>query len=73
MSETLQQLILDTLNEQSVINDSRSLILPGKSDPAASPDEQMIVLGALNSLLSREVLVPSCHLLNSQPMSLSDG
>jgi hypothetical protein len=72
MSEALQQLILDTLNEQSVIEDSRSLILPGKSNPALSPDDQTIILGALNSLLSREVLAPSCHLLNSQPMSLPD-
>jgi len=55
MSETLQKLILDTLEAQSSINDSRSLILPGKTQPASANEDQILVLGALNSLLSREV------------------
>lgn len=57
MSESLQKLILDTLDSQSTIKDTRSLILPGQSTPADSHDAQIIILGALNSLLSREVCI----------------
>ena len=55
MSETLQKLILDTLESQSSINDSRSLVLPGETQPASANEDQILILGALNSLLSREV------------------
>jgi len=55
MAEALQQLILDTLDAQGVVQDTRSLVLPGQSSPATSGDDQIVILGALNSLLSREV------------------
>ena len=55
MSETLQKIILDTLESQSSINDSRSLVLPGKTQPASANEDQIMILGALNSLVSREV------------------
>jgi phenylalanyl-tRNA synthetase alpha chain len=51
----LQQLILDTLNEKSTIPDTRALVIPGESSPAVSQDAQITILGALNSLLSRDV------------------
>jgi phenylalanyl-tRNA synthetase alpha chain len=55
MAEGLQQLILDTLHADSTIPDTRLLVIPGQSEPAASQDAQIIILGALNSLLSRDV------------------
>jgi len=55
MSEALQKLILDTLESQGTIKDTRSLILPGNDHSAYPSEEQIIILGALNSLLSREV------------------
>ena len=55
MSESLQQLILDTLDAHSTIPDTRSLLVPGKSQPATSNEDQILILGALNSLLSRQV------------------
>jgi len=55
MAEALQQLILDTLDAQGVIPDTRALVIPGQTSPASSGDDQIIILGALNSLLSREV------------------
>lgn len=55
MAETLQQAILDTLDARSTIKDTRDLILPGQSAPAASHEAQITILGALNSLLSRDV------------------
>lgn len=58
MAEALQQLVLDTLQANEVIQDSRTLILPGQSHSAASHEDQIVVLGALNSLLSRDV---RCH------------
>lgn len=54
MAEQLQQLILDTLDTQSTLPDSRALKIPGQSSPASSHDAQITILGALNSLLSRE-------------------
>ena len=56
MAEAIQQLILDALDSQGKIKDTRTLVLPGQSDAAASQDAQIAILGALNSLLSREVL-----------------
>ena len=55
MAEAIQKLILDTLNEHGTIKDTRTLVLPGHVDPAATHDAQIIILGALNSLSSREV------------------
>jgi phenylalanyl-tRNA synthetase alpha chain len=55
MAESLQRLILDILEKSNTINDTRSLTIPGQSTQAASPDAQITILGALNSLLSRDV------------------
>ena len=55
MAEAIQQLILDTLDSQAKIKDTRTLVLPGQSDAAVTQDAQITILGALNSLLSREV------------------
>lgn len=55
MSEALQKLILDTLDAESTIKDTRSLVLPGQTASASSNEDQIVILGALNSLLSREV------------------
>lgn len=55
MAEPLQQLILDTLDVYSDIQDTRSLTIPGQTQPATSHEDQIIILGALNSLLSRDV------------------
>ena len=51
MSESLQQLILDYLHTHGSLSDTRTL--PGYT--TADPDAQIAILGALNSLLSREV------------------
>ncbi|CAL1700540.1 unnamed protein product [Somion occarium] len=56
MAEAIQQLILDTLDKQGTIKDTRTLVLPGQIDPAATHDAQIIILGALNSLSSREMI-----------------
>ncbi|KAF8917916.1 phenylalanine-tRNA ligase [Mucidula mucida] len=61
MAERLQQLVLDTLDAQSTIKDTRQLILPGASAPAASNDDQIVILGALNSLLSRDMIKYDTH------------
>lgn len=55
MSEILQQIILDTLESQSLIKDTRTLVLPGQSQAASTNEDQITILGALNSLLSRDV------------------
>lgn len=55
MAEAIQKLILDTLDKQGTIEDTRTLALPGETEPARSQDAQIIILGALNSLASREV------------------
>ena len=55
MAEAIQQLILDTLDKDGVIQDTRTRVLPGYKEPAATPDSQIIILGALNSLSSRDV------------------
>ena len=61
MAEAIQQLILDTLDKDGVIQDTRTLTLPGHKEPAASHDAQIIILGALNSLSSREVSDPDSN------------
>jgi phenylalanyl-tRNA synthetase alpha chain len=55
MSELLQQLILHHLDTHGSLSDTRSLSLPGSTAQATDADAQITVLGALNSLLSREV------------------
>jgi len=55
MAESLQQLVLDLLELSGQISDTRSLAIPGLSSPAESHDAQITILGALNSLLSRQV------------------
>lgn len=55
MAENLQQLVLDTLDKHGIIKDTRELVLPSASEPAISQDAQIAILGALNSLQSREV------------------
>ena len=56
MAEAIQQLILDTLDREGSIEDTRTLTLPGYKEPAATHDSQIIILGALNSLSSRDVM-----------------
>ena len=65
MSEAIQGIILKTLDSEGSIKDTRNLILPGESTPANSQDAQLLILGALNSLASREVSFTSsyCSLL----------
>jgi phenylalanyl-tRNA synthetase alpha chain len=50
MAEAIQQLILTTLDRDGGIKDTRQLILPGESTPAASQDAQLLIIAALNSL-----------------------
>lgn len=54
MAEALQKLVLDTLDKVGTIQDTRTLVIPGQRDPATSHEAQITILGALNSLLSRE-------------------
>lgn len=53
--EAIQELILSTLDREGEIKDTRNLVLPGDSGPAISQDAQLSILGALNSLSSRDV------------------
>jgi phenylalanyl-tRNA synthetase alpha chain len=55
MSQAIQQLILETLDKDNIIDDTRKLVLPGETTPAASQDAQLTIIAALNSLLSRNV------------------
>jgi hypothetical protein len=55
MAEAIQQLILTTLDRDGEIKDTRQLVLPGESTPAASQDAQLLIIAALNSLNSRNV------------------
>ncbi|KAJ3812150.1 hypothetical protein F5876DRAFT_38085 [Lentinula aff. lateritia] len=71
-SEALQQLILDTLERQDTIEDTRSLIFPNQSEPATSHDSQITILGALNSLLSRDMIKYDSHEVFSYILS-SEG
>lgn len=56
MAEALQQLVLDSLDAHGSISDTRTLVIPGSSQPATSNDAQITILGALNSLDSRQVI-----------------
>lgn len=64
MTEVLQQLILDTLDKQGTIKDTRTLTIPGRSEQAASHEDQITIVGALNSLLSREVRLSCLPIIN---------
>lgn len=55
MAEAIQQLVLDTLDKSGIIQDTRTLVLPGQADAAADHESQIVILGALNSLASRDV------------------
>lgn len=57
MALELQQLILDLLDKSNEIKDTREIVLPGETKPATSQDAQLLIQGALNSLLSREVRI----------------
>lgn len=48
-TEELQTLVLTTLDKENVITDSKSLLVNDK------PVDQLALLGALNSLKSKEV------------------
>ncbi|KAF9495442.1 phenylalanine-tRNA ligase [Pleurotus eryngii] len=61
MAEALQQVILDTLDAESTIKDTRALVLPGEKGPAISNDAQIATLGALNSLSSRDMISYATH------------
>lgn len=54
MAEALQKLIIDSLAESGTIQDTRTLVIPEQRGPATSHEAQITILGALNSLLSRE-------------------
>jgi phenylalanyl-tRNA synthetase alpha chain len=62
MALELQQQILDILDQSNEIGDTRTIVLPGESKPASTQDAQLLIQGALNSLLSREVNYPSIAL-----------
>jgi phenylalanyl-tRNA synthetase alpha chain len=53
--ESLQQFILEVLDKNKIIEDTRTLQIPGDAGPASSNDAQITILGALNSLSSRDV------------------
>lgn len=53
--ESLQQLIIDTLERDGKIDDTRNIKLPETLRKDDVQEAQMIIQGALNSLLSREV------------------
>ncbi|OAX44524.1 hypothetical protein K503DRAFT_764939 [Rhizopogon vinicolor AM-OR11-026] len=72
MAEQLQQLILDTLDAQSTLLDTRALTIPGQSSQATSHDAQITILGALNSLLSREMITYETHEVSSHVLT-SEG
>ncbi|ETW83920.1 hypothetical protein HETIRDRAFT_472263 [Heterobasidion irregulare TC 32-1] len=61
MAEDLQQLILNILNDSGTIKDTRTIVIPGSSSQASSSDAQIAILGALNSLDSREMIKYETH------------
>ncbi|KAI0693598.1 phenylalanine-tRNA ligase [Cytidiella melzeri] len=76
MAEAIQQLVLDTLDKHGTIKDTRTLTLPGHADTAASQDAQIIILGALNSLSSREMITYTTqetlsHVLTAEGASIA--
>ncbi|EDR12918.1 uncharacterized protein LACBIDRAFT_183128 [Laccaria bicolor S238N-H82] len=69
MAEALQRLILDSLQSGDFINDTRSLILPDKGQPAECLEDQITILGALNSLSSREMVKYDTHDVSSHVLT----
>ncbi|KAL4076104.1 tRNA synthetases class II core domain (F)-domain-containing protein [Scleroderma citrinum] len=69
MAEALQQLVLDELAKFSIIRDTRTLIIPGQTDPAESHEAQITILGALNSLQSREMISYETHETSSHVLT----
>ncbi|KAF8076534.1 phenylalanine-tRNA ligase [Lyophyllum atratum] len=69
MAESLQQLVLDTLDVTSTIEDTRLLTIPGQTQPAASHEDQITILGALNSLLSRDMIAYESHEISSHALT----
>ncbi|CCA73331.1 probable FRS2-phenylalanine--tRNA ligase beta chain, cytosolic [Serendipita indica DSM 11827] len=61
MAEAIQHLILETLDKHNVIKDTRELVLPGESKPAATQEAQLAIIAALNSLQSRNMVVYQAH------------
>ncbi|EIN10409.1 hypothetical protein PUNSTDRAFT_51050 [Punctularia strigosozonata HHB-11173 SS5] len=61
MAEQLQKLILDTLDKDGTIQDTRQLTIPGSAGPATSNEDQIAILGALNSLASRDMITYVTH------------
>ncbi|OCH87914.1 hypothetical protein OBBRIDRAFT_820437 [Obba rivulosa] len=61
MAEAIQQLVLDTLDKHGAIKDTRVLVLPGQQDAAVTHDAQITILGALNSLASRDMITYTTH------------
>lgn len=67
--EAVQQCVLTILENESIIQDTRDLGLPGNQVSAKSQEGQLVIQGALNSLLSKEVRIlttipyESLHLL----------
>jgi hypothetical protein len=55
MAEAVQQSILETLDKNGSIDDTRLLVLPGQTAAAATAEDQSTIIAALNSLLSRDV------------------
>jgi hypothetical protein len=53
--ESLQQIILDILERGGKIEDTRNIQLPASLHKDDVQEAQMVIQGALNSLLSREV------------------
>ncbi|KAG8746856.1 Phenylalanyl-tRNA synthetase, beta subunit, cytoplasmic [Ceratobasidium sp. 414] len=54
--ESLQQLILDTVERDGKIGDTRNVQLPASLHKDDLQEAQMVIQGALNSLLSREMI-----------------
>ncbi|KAI0003097.1 hypothetical protein BJV74DRAFT_815484 [Russula compacta] len=69
MAESIQQLILDYLHTHASLSDSRTLTLPGATSPATDADAQITILGALNSLLSREMIHYESHETHSHVLT----
>ncbi|EJU06216.1 hypothetical protein DACRYDRAFT_60848 [Dacryopinax primogenitus] len=55
-SSELQQLVVDILEKETAIPDTRKLVIPGTKRQAASAEDQNAVISALASLASREIV-----------------
>ena len=68
-SESLQTLLLTTLDKDSTIPDSRLLHLTESAQVGHEPEEQQAIKGALDSLAGKQV--SSLSLLHALPLSRS--